>query len=100
MDIKDCIGDLIGRGNYRYIYKHKYDSNLVIKKTMNGKPNQNIVEWKLWNKIKNTQYKDIFCPCIEISNDQIYLIMIKTINSKPVVVDYGNPKNLKILDKL
>ena len=79
--------------------------------------NPNKEEWNIWNKYKKTEYKEVLCPCIYLSDCCNYLIMIKafnfngvfpkkpippeiydtknkknwgTLKKKPVLIDYGN----------
>ncbi len=78
MDIKACIGDLLTRGVRRYVYEHKHDSSLIIKKLVRTdiiNRDQNVVEWQIWNAVKDTKYADSFCPCVAISEDLTLLVM-------------------------
>jgi hypothetical protein len=82
------LGKIITEGNFRVVYNHSTNDNWVIKvlkKYDKTNCNQNIIEWKIWNLVKQTKYEKYFCPCIELSKCEKYLIMEKaeTIPYKP-----------------
>lgn len=99
---EELLGELIGKGNYRDVYQHKIDKNLVIKKMRKGKVNQNETEWKVWSYFKNTQYESSFCPCHHLSEDKQYLVMSKALcyPHHKVVHSSNNTTLLKIIDSL
>jgi hypothetical protein len=123
---------LIGKGTYRRVYEHPDDNTLVVKVLRkNKKTNKsNEIEWKIWNAIKDTEYAEYFCPCIELTKEgylimnrcdpiedtieghkTVYVLGIPIIEShrwknkgilddRVVVLDFGNPQNLDLLDVL
>lgn len=70
-DIEYCVAT----GSHRTVYK-VVDTDLVIKhSSLTGNNNPNLIEWMVWNKIQNTDYKKYFCPCLDISVCEQYLMM-------------------------
>lgn len=124
------LGKLLGEGKARKVYMHPDDTEKVIKvwKTDQSVVNQNENEWDAWNMVKGTSLEKYFCPCVELSDDKIYLICkrgykttlkfivptaLKFIkngdinsknnyaeyNKKAVLIDYGHPGVIKSLKK-
>ena len=79
MDYRSLLGEVIGIGSNRTVHRHLNNNDFVIKvqrpKTLKkNKVLNNIMEWSIWEQYSNTKYEKLFCPCIEISEDGIYLI--------------------------
>jgi hypothetical protein len=79
MVYKDMLGDIIGIGSNRIVYNHLHDKNVVIKvqrpKTIKSNNTlHNLIEWNRWNFYKDTEYEILLCPCLEISEDSVYLL--------------------------
>ena len=77
---KDCVIPLevefeILGGTSRRVYKlSNYD--IVIKELIGDTvPSPNLIEWLVWQKVKNTNISHFFCPVINISIDTRYLAM-------------------------
>ena len=128
-------GKLLGKGVTRKVYEHPENKNYVIKESIGpikeDKENRlygsNKREWEAWLYIKDSKYEKYFCPCIELLDEGLYLIMeraIKTtkkvnlpkelscikdidirpcncgeLNGRIVIIDYGHSK-IKNLFKL
>ncbi len=100
MDLSNYLGDLLAKGVYREVYSHKKDDNLVIKKQVNSKQDCNKLEWELWKIIKNTKYKNSFCPCIDISKDNKFLVMRRAESPIDPYRNNGLTSNKGLLEKL
>jgi hypothetical protein len=79
MDYKNMLGDVVGIGSSRIVYRNIFDKSTVIKvqrpKTLKkNKTLSNLIEWNIWNLYIGTTYEKLFCPCKEISDDGVYLI--------------------------
>lgn len=70
------IGDYIGAGSFRDVYKYKQDDNLVIKCAFDD-PQMNILEMEVWEMVKYTEIAKWFAPCISISECGMFLIQKK-----------------------
>lgn len=71
------IGHYIGAGVARTVYKHALDPSLVIKYEHGNETFQNILEWEIWNTIKDTKLAKWFAPCVAISPNGHFLIQKK-----------------------
>lgn len=72
------LGNIITTGGKRMVYEHSTNDKWVIKKLKDkDKFNENEIEWNIWNLVKGTKYEPYFCPCVNISDDKLYLIMLK-----------------------
>lgn len=75
--------DFIDEGCSRIVYECDYDKSCVVKIHKDGDdrlPSDNILEWELWNIIKDMK-DDInkwFAPCVRISENGRILIQKKT----------------------
>jgi hypothetical protein len=81
------LGKFINSGMWRDVYEHPDNPAWVIK-VINPRreeqqtllkagynPNRN--EWGMWQRFKDTAPADHLCPCVSISNDGRYLVMVK-----------------------
>lgn len=70
------LGLFIAQGKTRKVFVHKNHSGLVIKKAKRQSGiNQNRNEWSFWTtQLKLRKY---LMPCIEITDDGVYLLQIK-----------------------
>ena len=80
--MQDLLGNIVGVGSNRVVYENLNDSNSVIKvqrpKTLKKNNTlSNVIEWNIWNRYKNTELEKIFCPCIDISDDGVYLLQTR-----------------------
>jgi hypothetical protein len=87
--IRFCLGDKISEGAYRAVYEFDLIPNTVIKISLGGTPN--IVEFEVWEQLKDTPYAKWLAPCLHISPTGHFLIQRKC---KPVPPDYKLPKKL------
>lgn len=71
-------GDEISRGSSRCVYRHASDPTLVVKEEESGF--QNIMEWLTWERIQPTSWAKWFAPCMQISNNGLFLVMKKTLD--------------------
>lgn len=83
-ELEQSLGSLLSsKGQSRDVYNHINDSDKVIKKWKNyndsslGCSANNWLEWQIWCHIKETEYKDRFAECYEISQSGLYLVMQK-----------------------
>lgn len=67
-------GDYIGRGMSRWVYAFKPDSQFVIKYEPCGDDFQNVLEWRVWETVKNTPMKKWFAPCLSLSGNGLWLV--------------------------
>ncbi len=70
------LGKKIGKGFRRDVFEHKEDDSLVIKALLNKTDKHNINEIERW-KNADEETKKYLAPCIEISEDGVYLIQKK-----------------------
>lgn len=112
------LGEFIGQGKHRKVFKHPFCSDRVIKYNYgNQSPKNNKREWKAWLKAKDTKWAETLAPCYEISDCGYYLVQHKcqpyisktntprgiidrgkkknwgSINGRPVLLDYDNCSN-------
>lgn len=71
------FGEVIGSGMSRTVYQHLQDPSLVLKVELSGTRFQNVLEWEIWNTVKDTKMAKWFAPCIDISANGIVLIQKK-----------------------
>lgn len=76
---KDDLADLIcgkelGYGVARRVFEHKLAPTLVVKVEENAGSFQNILEWELWNVVKDGPYAKWFAPCRHISPSGVVLL--------------------------
>jgi len=70
-------GDLLGDGISRQVYQCTIDKTLVIK-VEHARTFQNVIEWDVWDCVKDTEFSKYFAPCISISQGGHVLLMKKT----------------------
>lgn len=68
------LGPLIATGMSRTVYAHEQDKTLVIKYEHGNARWQNILEWEIWQCVKDTKAAKWFAPCIDISPNGHFLI--------------------------
>ena len=81
-------GKKLGSGLYRNVYVCKDDPTLVIKilreppkeklKKFNvpKRYNANLMEWRVWQAVKDTDVAKYFCPCVRLTPEG-HLIMLR-----------------------
>lgn len=71
-------GKYIGRGQFREVYENKWSTDSVIKLEDGYSSFHNIMEWQIWNEVKDTHMAKWFAPCVWISGNGSVLVMMKT----------------------
>ncbi len=71
------IGKEIGHGMSRMVYQHFQDRNLIIKVETGNENFQNVIEWTIWQSVKDTPMAKWFAPCVDISPNGHFLIQKK-----------------------
>lgn len=78
-DLRDMIlGDWIASGSHRGVFQHATDKTCIIKLEKEYHQFYNVIEWEVWNRVKDTEYAKWFAPCVAISNNGRFLIQKKT----------------------
>lgn len=99
-------GEYLGRGVSRTVFALNYAQDLVIKIEEERGEFQNVLEWKIWNKARETspEVAATLAPCVDISTCGRVLIMKKTspLVGKEVMLpawlsDYGS-RNMGMID--
>lgn len=67
------LGEVLGSGMSRTVYAHAQDPSLVIKVEY-GDRFQNVLEWEVWQGIKDSPMAKWYAPCVDISPNGIVLI--------------------------
>ena len=74
----DKLGKYIGAGGCRKVYEHKDNPEWVIKVAKSPrKVVANRSEWNVWQALKDTPEAKYLAPCIEISEDNKWLVQMK-----------------------
>ena len=75
--INYIAGDFVGEGQHRTVFDSvQYDGCVV--KIENGLPSGNLLEWKIWEMVKDVpKLAKWFAPCIDISDCGRILVMKK-----------------------
>lgn len=71
------FGKILGSGMSRIVYQHIGDPTLVLKVESGGNRFQNVLEWEVWQTVKDTKFAKWFAPCIDISANGIILVQKK-----------------------
>ena len=71
------LGKIIGRGSAREVYQCAQDGECVIKVELEDESFQNVVEWEIWQSVKETKFAKYFAPCVAISSNGIFLVQKK-----------------------
>jgi hypothetical protein len=75
-------GRVLGEGQNRTVYEHKFDSSVVIKMdTGDGRWFQNVAEWLVWDAVKDTAHAKWFAPCVTISECGKVLVQRRTVRA-------------------
>lgn len=61
---KSLIGDKIGEGEYRKVYNHATNPNMVVKIQTDLGRSSNVIEWEMWSRLRFApdNIKRWFCP--------------------------------------
>lgn len=71
------LGKLIGSGMSRQVYQFAHDKEYVVKVDVTDSRFQNVLEWEVWQTVKDTKYAKWFAPCLDISANGHFLIQKK-----------------------
>lgn len=72
------VGDRLGKGSYRHVYKLKEDISKVLKVEYCGNVFSNVHEYQVWKEVQHTPIEKFFAPCYEIDAMGIALIQART----------------------
>ena len=91
----DKLGDYLGEGFRRLVYKHKDNDDLVIKFLKNLEDDHNRLEYQNWQNLKDTDKGIWLTPCISLSEDSRFLVQkrVQVLDEAPENV----PEWIKIL---
>ena len=84
MNITEAIiGEFIGEGKTRCVYKHMQDDSLVVKRSKGlSKPKnlQNVIEWQAWIYLDSldSRQAEWLAPCVDISDNGDILVQKAT----------------------
>ena len=68
------LGERIGSGMSRTVYAHGADPSLVVKHESGGGSFQNVLEWTVWEAVKDSPMARWFAPCVSISPNGLFLV--------------------------
>lgn len=75
--LRFCLGDFIGKGQYRTVFDWKMRDNTIVKFCHEGDCQANWNEYSVWQEMKDTAHAKWFCPAIDISPCGRFLLMEK-----------------------
>ena len=83
-DLKDSVLDLfvgncIGTGWSRHVYEIKDQPDRVLKVEHSNRFFSNVMEWKVWEVVKDTEHARWFAPCYDISFNGFSLVQARTV---------------------
>jgi hypothetical protein len=73
------LGECLGYGTYRAVYKHALDDDLIVKVENGERCFSNVIEYEVWNAVKETEFAKWFAPVVACSPTGTVLIMRKTL---------------------
>lgn len=73
--LEACLGALIGEGSRRAVYRYSTDVRFVLKREKKLPPIENIVEWVLWNELRDSSYSIHLGKLFAISESGRFLVM-------------------------
>lgn len=80
-DLMNMIcGELLGSGQYRHVYRAKFDDKVVIKYERQNVNRSNIFEYDMWLAYKDTDFAKWLAPCYQLSPDGTWLVQAFTEN--------------------
>lgn len=89
--LRMLCGEHIGSGSYRAVFDCRVIKRSVIKVVWGQNTNCNMLEWNVWQAVKDTEWAKWFAPCYYISPGGHYLIQAKT---KPIKPGQKLPKQM------
>jgi hypothetical protein len=79
-DFFKYVGKFIGKGQSRLVYLNNMDDKTIVKIRKKDKYLiNNIIEYGVWDKYKNTPFSKFLCPIVNVSDDKKYIIMKKAL---------------------
>lgn len=85
------VGTELGAGVHRHVFQHAQDPKLVVK--IDGSECfANAGEWEVWQRVKDTDLRRWFAPCVAISRNSIALIQRKTTPVSLAALERALPK--------
>jgi hypothetical protein len=75
--------DSFARGTSREAFDVQGDTSVIVKRQIIRFPGANMMEWVLWNAVKDTELRHVFGECHTISETAQYLIMERLDNITP-----------------
>lgn len=84
VDLKDAaldlfVGKCIGTGWSRHVYELVGQPDKVMKLEHSNRFFSNVMEWKVWEAVKDTEHARWFAPCYSISFTGMALIQARTV---------------------
>jgi hypothetical protein len=76
-------GQLLGSGQFRHVYRAKFDDTKVLKYERQNTVRSNIFEYDVWCAYKDVELGRWLAPCYDISPDGTWLIQAFTENLRP-----------------
>ena len=71
------LGKYIGSGCYRDVYQHSTNKDWVVKLMNDAEANSNLLEFEIWQTVKDTPWAKWFAPCPWCSDNGKALIQEK-----------------------
>lgn len=77
------IGDRLGEGAYRAVYRCVFDPKLVFKFETAKGTFSNVSEWDIYSEVRGTPLEKWFAPCVHIADNGNVLIQYYARTIKP-----------------
>lgn len=71
-------GRLLGSGQFRHVYRSRFDDNIVIKYESQNDSRSNIFEYDMWLAFKDVSLGKWLAPCYALSPDGTWLVQAYT----------------------
>ncbi len=70
------LGEHIGKGSFREVFRMQHDSQMVAKIELTGSSFHNVYEWQTWKRLEaiKSPAKKWFAPCVDISPNGAVLL--------------------------
>jgi hypothetical protein len=68
----------IGTGQYRHVWSSELNPGRVLKVEMNDCAFKNVMEWEVWQAVKDTKFSRWFAPCYAISPVGVWMVQHRT----------------------
>lgn len=77
-------GEYLGGGTARHVFTLRTDPTMVVKVETTANSFQNVQEWDVWLRVRETSHAKWFAPCVNISTCGIVLIQRRTMPATEV----------------